>query len=139
MSIGDRSRAHNITQETNLLLTYAFYTLQMLSDIHRSLVEDARTKDLFRDEGGFLALISVLSGLRPAQEEGSEGSGVLVDLEVEEVQRVECLRSASLGNSLDLACFPRADPLSSFLPSLLRPFLRSGWSSGAYASPCRTM
>lgn len=64
----------------------------MLSDIHRSLIEDQRTKDLFRDEGGFLALISVLSGLRPAQEEDMEGSGVLVDAEVEEVQRVECLR-----------------------------------------------
>lgn len=63
----------------------------MLSDIHRSLVEDARTKDLFRDEGGFLALISVLSGLRPQQEK-MEGSGVLVDVEIGEVQRVECLR-----------------------------------------------
>lgn len=71
----------------------------MLSDIHRSMAEDTRTKDLFRDSGGFLALVSTLSGLRSLSDssggEGSDdlaGSGVLVTAEVSETQRIECLR-----------------------------------------------
>ena len=62
-----------------------------MSDIHRSLIEDGRTKDLYREEGGIISAISILSGLRPQQEE-MEGSGVLVDHEIGEVQRIECLR-----------------------------------------------
>ncbi|CDZ97004.1 Lysosomal trafficking regulator LYST and related BEACH and WD40 repeat proteins [Phaffia rhodozyma] len=71
--------------------------LEMLSDIYRSMVEDSRTKDLFRDSGGFLALVSVLSGLHPHPEsEDTESSGVLVDPEVGEIQRIEALRMVLL-------------------------------------------
>lgn len=72
----------------------------MLSDIHRSMIEDFRTKNLFRESGGFLALVSVLSGLNVHSErEDIEGSGVLVDPEVGEIQRVEALRYVGFENA----------------------------------------
>jgi hypothetical protein len=67
------------------------------------MIEDHRTKDVFRESGGSIALLGLLSGLRPVDPEQSheivEGkednvgsSGVLVSSEVGEIQRVECLR-----------------------------------------------
>lgn len=55
---------------------------QLLADIHRKMVEEPATKDVFRELDGFLVITSLLSSLRSNDEEEADSRDLIERMEV---------------------------------------------------------
>jgi hypothetical protein len=101
---------------------------QVLTEVHRIMLEDACTKDVFREMDGFLAIINILSTLCTSREEG-----LAVELEEQVVN--EAVEAARLVFVIASEAMSDSEVNSQYFEVSYR-FLRSCFSY-ALSAPCR--